>query len=66
MGLSSIVLTPFIGAHNLFSVSHYGRPVEALSEFISDQGPRRGMVPIDSTMDITQQLLSLFDGDAAL
>ena len=24
VGLSSIVLTPFIGAHNLFSVGYYG------------------------------------------
>ena len=36
VGLPSIVLTPFIGAHNLFSVSYCGRPVEALSECISD------------------------------
>ena len=66
MGLPSIVLTPFTGAHNLFSVGYYVRLVEALSECISDQGPRRGMVPTDSTVDITQQLLLLFDGDAAL
>ena len=66
MGLPSIVLTPFIGVHNLFSVGYYGRLVEALSERIFDQGPRCGMVPADTTMDITQQLLPLFDGDAAL
>ena len=36
VGLSSIVLTPFAGAHNLFSVGYCGRPVEALSELISD------------------------------
>ena len=66
VGLPSIVLTPFIGAYNLFSVSYYGQPVEALSECIFDQGPSCGMVPEDPTMDITQQLLPLFDGDAAL
>ena len=66
MGLPSVVLTPFIGVHNLFSVGYYGRPVEALSECVSDQGPRCGMVPADPTMDITQQLLPLFDGDATL
>ena len=66
MGLPSIVLTPFIGAHNLFSVGYCGRLVEILSERVSNQGPRRGMVPIDPTMDITQQLLPSFDGDAAL
>ena len=62
VGLLGIVLTPFIGAHNLFSVGYYGRPVEALSERISDQGPRCSMVPVDPTVDISQQLISLFDG----
>lgn len=36
VGLPSIVLTPFVGAHNLFSVSYHGQPVEALSECVSD------------------------------
>ena len=66
MGLPSVVLTPFTGAHNLFSVGYCGRPVEALSKRNSDQGPRCGMVSTDPTVDITQQLLPLFDGDAAL
>ena len=54
VGLLSIVLTPFTGAHNLFSVGYCGRPIEALSERISDQDPCCGMVPADPTMDITQ------------
>ena len=66
VGLPSVVLTPFAGVHNLFSNDYCGRPVEALSECISDQGPRRGMVLADPTVDITQQLLPSFDGDAAL
>ena len=66
MGLSSIVLTPFTSAHNLFSVGYYSRLVEALSECISDQGPRCGMVPVDPPVDITQQPIPLFDGDVAL
>ena len=66
MGLPSVVLTPFAGAHDMFSVGYRGRPVEALLKHISDQGPRRGMVPADATVDITQQLLPLFDGDAVL
>ena len=36
VGLPSIVLTPCIGAHNLFSVGYCGRPAEALSEHVSD------------------------------
>ena len=35
VGLPSIVLTPFVGAHNLFDVGYCGRPVEALTECIS-------------------------------
>ena len=66
MGLPSVVLTPFVCAHNLFSIDYCGRLVVALSECIFDQGPRHGMVPIDATMDITQQLLPSFNGDAAL
>jgi len=36
MGLLSVVLTPFIGVHNLFSIDYCGWPVEALSERVSD------------------------------
>ena len=66
MGLPGIVLTSFAGVHNMFSVGYHGWPVEALSECVSDQGSRRGMVTADPTVDITQQLLPSFDGDAAL
>ena len=62
----SVVLTPFIGAHDLLGVGYSGGPIEALSEYISDQGSRHGMVTADSIVDITQQMLPLFDGDAAL
>ena len=66
MGLPSIVLTPFVVAQNLFGVGYCGWPVEALTECISDQGSRHGMVTVDLTVDIAQQPLPLFDGDAAL
>ena len=59
-------MTPFVGAHNLFSVGYCGRLVEALLERVFNHGPRCGMVPADPAMDITQQLLPLFDGNAAL
>ena len=36
VGLPSIVLTPFVGVHNLFSIGYYGQPIEALSECTSD------------------------------
>ena len=66
MSLSSIVLAPFAGAYDLFGIGYSGRPVEALSEHVFDQGSRRGVVTVDPTMDITQQTLPLFEGDAAL
>ena len=66
VNLPSIVLTPFTGAYNLLGVGYCGGPVEALSECISNQGSRRGMVTADPTVDITQQVLPLLDGDAAL
>ena len=66
VSLPSVVLTPFVGAHNLFSVGYCRRPVEALLECVSDQGSRHDMVTVDPTMDIAQQLLPLLNGDAAL
>ena len=65
VGLSSVVLTPFTGAHNLFRIGYCGRPIEALLKCVFDQGPRCDKVLVDPTMDITQQLLPLFDGDVA-
>ena len=50
----------------MLSVSYYNRPVEALSERVPNQGSRCGMVPVDPTMDVIQQLLPLFDRDIAL
>ena len=32
MGLPSVVLTPFAGAHDMFSIDYHGRLVEALPE----------------------------------
>ena len=66
MSLPSVVLAPFVGAYDLLGIGYCDRPVEALSECVFDQGPRRGMVPVDPTVDITQQLLPSFDGDVAL
>ena len=36
VGLLSVVLTPFIGAHNLFDVRYYGWLVESLSKCVSN------------------------------
>ena len=55
VSLPSIVLTPFAGAYDLLGVGYYSGLVEALSEYISNQGPWRGVVTIDPTVDVTQQ-----------
>ena len=64
--MSSVVLAPIVGAYDLLGVGYCSGLVEALSECVSNQGSRRGVVTIDPTMDIAQQMLPLFDGDAAL
>ena len=66
MSLPSVVLAPFAGAYDLLGISYRGRPVEALSECISDYGSGRGMVTAYPTVDIAQQTLPSFKGDAAL
>ena len=66
VSLPSVVLTPFVGAHDLLDVGYCSGPVEALSKCISNQGSRHGVVITDPTVDIAQQILPLFDGDAEL
>ena len=48
------------------TIGYRGRPIEAILECVSDQGSGHGMVTADPTVDIAQQTLPLFDGDAAL
>ena len=64
--MPSVVLAPIVGVYDLLDVGYRGRPIEALSERVSDQGSRHGMVTADPTVDIAQQMLPLFDRDVAL
>ena len=66
MGLSSVVLTPFVGAYDLLSIGYCSGLVKALSECVSNQGPWCGMVTADSTVDVAQQKSSLFAEDTKL
>ena len=66
MNLSSVVLTPFVGAYDLLGVGYCSGPVEALLECVSNQGPRRGVVTVDPTVDVAQQKFSLFARDTKL
>jgi hypothetical protein len=64
--MSCVELTPLAGAYNPSGVSHRGRPVETLSESVSDEGPRCCMVTASHRVYFLQQLLSLGDGYASL
>jgi hypothetical protein len=66
MGLSRIVLTPFIGSYYLMCIRHCGGPIESVSKGILHEASKGSMVPTDPTMDIFQELLSLLDWDAQL
>jgi hypothetical protein len=48
MGLSRVVLTPFVGAYNVRGIS------QALSDSIPDEGPRRSVVTTGTVMDVFQ------------
>ena len=66
MSLPSIVLASFAGAYDLLGVDHHGWLVETLSECVSNQGSRCGVMSIDPSMDVFQQVLPLLGGDATL
>ena len=54
VSLPSIVLTPFVGAHNLLGIGYCGGLVETLSECIPNQGSWCGMM----TACVTPQVFS--------
>jgi hypothetical protein len=66
VSLTSIVLTSFAGAYYLSGVGHDSGPIETLLERISNKGAWRCMVAANALVDILQQPLPLFDGDAVL
>jgi hypothetical protein len=53
-GLSCIVLTPLIGAYNVRGINHHGRPIEALSESVPNEGPWHSMVFAGTATDVLQ------------
>ena len=66
VSLPSIVLASFVGAYDLLGVAHHGWPVETLSECVSNQSPRCGVMFVDPSIDVFQQVLPLLGGDAML
>ena len=66
MSLPSVVLAPFAGAYDLLGVGYCSGPVEALSECVSNQSSWCGVVTADPAVDVAQQKLALFGGNALL
>ena len=66
MCLPDVELATLAGPHDIGGVGDCGGPVEALPKYIAREGARRGMVTVDSSVDVPDQLFALGDGDATL
>ena len=66
VSLPSAVLASFAGVYDLLGVGHRGWPVETLLECVFDQGSRCGVMSVDPSMDVFQQVLPQLGGDATL
>ena len=66
MCFSSIELAPLAGPHNVSGVGDRGGPVKALPKCVTHESAWRGVMAADASMDVTDQLLALGDGDASL
>ena len=64
--LPSVELATLTGSHDVGGVGDRGGPVEAFSKCVTHEGARRGVVTADASVDVTDQLLALGDGDASL
>jgi len=65
MNLSSVKLASLTGPHDLRGVGYGGGPIEALSEGISYQRPRCGVVATSPRVYVLQELDFLLTWDAA-
>ena len=63
---SSKELATLSGPHNIGGVSDRGGPVKTMPKRITHKGARRGVVTASASVDVTDQLLALGDGDASL
>ena len=66
MCLPGVELAALAGSHDVGGVGDYGGLVEPLPKCIAHEGARRGVVTVDSSVDVPDQLLALGDGDAML
>jgi hypothetical protein len=66
VGLPRVELTPFAGADNSSGVGHRRRPIETLSEGVSNEGSRCCVMATSPRVYLLQELLTFGDGDASL
>jgi hypothetical protein len=61
VGLASVELAPFAGAHDLTGISDRSGPVEALAEHVADEGAWRRVVAAYTRVDVPKELAPLRD-----
>jgi hypothetical protein len=66
VGLASVELAPFAGAHDLAGVSDCGGPVEALAERVAHEGAGRGMVAAHARVYVPEGLAPVGDKHTSL
>jgi hypothetical protein len=66
IGLASVELAPFAGAHGLAGINNRSGPVEALAECVAYEGGRCRVVSAHARVDVSEELMPLGDGHAPL
>jgi hypothetical protein len=66
VGLASVELAPFAGAHDFAGVSDRGGPVEALAERVAHEGAGCGMVTAHARVYVPEELAPLGNRHASL
>ena len=66
MRLPRVVLASLAGAYELGGVSNCRWPVKPLAEGVSDERPRRRMVPAGPCVQVPKQCSACLGGDASL
>jgi hypothetical protein len=66
IGLASVKLAPFTGAHDLVGVGGRSGPIKALAERVAHESARHHVVAAHARMDVSNKLTVVGDGDAPL
>jgi hypothetical protein len=66
ISLAGIELAPLAGTYDLVGVGDRGGPVKALAERVAHEGTWRRVMAAYARLDVSDDLATLGDGDAAL